>query len=531
MPAAGGWVGRVMVAMKGVRMERRATERSGKMDATSAKRHRWEGCTTRRFRPTSHRVFSDRPREEQTWPTFTTPTTEAAVQTDPDAHPEWPGRRKPPVACYQRRIDRHTDGMVRGLGVRSSARTVTGRRRGMTTHRRPVAVLGTAQALGRGCESHYARVYSTGRSIEYRRFRSGGSIPFDIGAAMQGVLAGFATPNPRRAVIATIAVIVLVISTVGTGMAQQRYVAQAGDSIESIASTFGVDPEGIRRSSYLPTGDALQAGQVLVIPDPGQSPSEAALMAAELEGTSPWVATAHWVTYGETLSSIAALYGHGPDILADFNDIVDPSTIVPGQRILIPPVRDGSSTISHDAGAAVTVPGVVQYQQKRNLSCEYAAAHIATTMLGAPIEENVFIERVPLANNPHNGYRGNIDGLWGGTDDYGVYASALEPVIESYGFRAETFYSLGEAEALTARIDAGQPVLVWLGSWGDTRERLHDDGAYSVAAGMHVVTAYGYDDGGVYVSDPASASLDYYAWSEFLEMWHVLDGMGLAISW
>jgi uncharacterized protein YvpB len=280
----------------------------------------------------------------------------------------------------------------------------------------------------------------------------------------------------------------------------------------------------------MPDPDALEVGQVIVIPDPGQSPSDAAQMAYELEGTSPWVADAHWVEYGDSIVSIANQYGHDPQAIADFNDIDDPAEIEPGQRILIPPTRDGSESDTGAASTKVEVPGIITYKQSRNLSCEYAAVHIATATLGNGIDESVFINSVPLAANPHNGYRGNIDGWWGNTDDYGIYAEALVPVIEDYGYSAEVFYSEGDTAQLKANIDAGNPVIVWLGFWGDTRERLSDDGNYSVAAGMHVVTAYGYDADGVYVSDPASASLDFYTWDEFIGMWTVLDGMSLAIS-
>jgi uncharacterized protein YvpB len=455
--------------------------------------------------------------------------------TPSDDHPGWPGRKRPAVPAYQQRLDRHTDGIVNTFRVQQQRRTVSGRRRGLTTHRRPLAVMGEMTMLGRGTEAHYEAMYSR-VAPEYRRLRIGGDwmlgkrVGEIVSSVSHGVFGG-SPASPRRAVIAMLAVVVLLMSTIGTGLAQQRYVVQDGDTIASIANTFGVDPEGIRRSSYLPTGDALQSGQVLVIPDPGQSPSEAAQMAAELEGTSPWVQTAHWVESGETLASIAALYGHDPLAIIEFNGIEDPAAIMPGDRILIPPTRDGSEGTSGDASSPVTVPGVVTYKQQRNLSCEYAAVHIATSMLGNGIDEHIYINSVEQAKNPHYGYRGNIDGWWGNTDDYGIYAEPLVPVLNDFGYSGEVFYSEGDADALIAHIDAGHPVVVWLGFWGDTRERVHDDGTYSLAEGMHVVTAYGYDDDGVYVSDPATASLDFYTWGEFIEMWNVLDGMSLAISW
>lgn len=514
-------------------MERHNVWRATEHRAIPARNHRWRDSSRSRFRPTQRSVAIDRPREEQTWPApFEVRTTPPRMIPD-DAHPEWPGRKRPAVPAYQRRLDRHTDSLVETLKTHKGRQTVSGRRRGLTTHRRPLALVNPPVVLGRGSESHYRELFS-GSTPVYRRLRIGGEgiLGHRVGGLLNKLgdgLRGTASVSPRRAAIAMVAVLVLVVSTVGVGLAQQRYVVQDGDTIDSIATTFGVDPEGIRRSSYLPTGDALQGGQILVIPDPGQSPSEAAQMAYELEGTSPWVRTAYWVEYGDTLASIGTVYGHDPGALAEFNGLDDPTSIMPGDRILIPPTRDGSEESNSGESTAVTVPGVITYKQQRNLSCEYASVHIATSMFGKGIEEHIYINSVPQALNPHNGYRGNIDGWWGNTDDYGVYPKALVPVMNDFGYAGEVFYSEGDASQLISHVDAGHPVVVWLGFWGDTRERLSDDGNYSVAAGTHVVTVYGYDDGGVYVSDPATASLDYYTWGEFTEMWKVLDGMSLAV--
>ena len=88
------------------------------------------------------------------------------------------------------------------------------------------------------------------------------------------------------------------------------------------------------------------------------------------------------------------------------------------------------------------------------------------------------------------------------------------------------------ATALTARLDAGTPVLVWLGLWGATGfyEYTADGTPYKLVPGLHVVVAYGYDSGGVYFSDPATGSKSFYDWSTFMTYWNVVDGMGLAVG-
>lgn len=344
------------------------------------------------------------------------------------------------------------------------------------------------------------------------------------------------TSAPRRMVLASLAALVLMLGAVGTSFAgQYRYEVRDGDTLESVAATFGVDPQAIAASSYMPDGNTLTAGQVIVIPEPGQSPSDAAAMAASKEGTSPWISTFHAVQSGETLDGIAATFGLDAQALADFNGITDITSITAGQQLAIPPSRDGADVLTSARvatsthAADVVVPGVPAYAQSRNLSCEYASVHIATATFGNAIPEDALISSIPVTRNPHDGYRGNIDGWWGNTDDYGIYPEALAPAINGYGFATDIFYGEGDITQLKAELDAGHPVVVWIGLWGDTRQRLSDEGSYSVATGMHVVVAYGYDNDGIYVSDPAHGNYNFYSWDTFVGMWKVLDGMSMAV--
>jgi len=181
-------------------------------------------------------------------------------------------------------------------------------------------------------------------------------------------------------------------------------------------------------------------------------------------------------------------------------------------------------------GGEVVIPGILTYSQQRNLSCEYAAVAIATGTLGDWVSEYDIEAQIGLSDNPHWGYRGDINGAWGNTTDYGIYPEALVPALNAYGFSGEVFY--GGRDALTAQIDAGHPTLVWLGLWGDQSAYEHtaDGTRYQVTAGMHVMVAYGYDESGVYLSDPASGGLRYYDWGTFHWMWDVMDDMALGVS-
>lgn len=438
------------------------------------------------------------------------------------------------------------------LDAQSASRMRTGRTLKVTdlARRSPCTVIRETRAVGRGSSDHYRAQHPQIQvhlpDVTFtRRERTSMSTRLESArdlvsrwnpmTVFRTISTATANPSrrmstPRRAVLASMVAILLLASFATPTLAsQQRYEVQPGDTLESIAAQFGVDPEGIYRSSYMPNGYEVTAGQVIVIPEPGQDPAAAAQMAAEREGTSPWVMGAHWVQYGDTFSTIAAAWGVDVDALVSFNQHVNPVSMVPGERILIPWEREDSTASTTAVGSPLVSVPVPNYTQSRNLSCEYAATYAATAAFGPGISEWTFIENVPLANNPHYGYRGNIDGSWGNTTDYGVYAEALVPTLNANGYAGEVMYTMGDTGPLVSHLDAGHPVVVWLGYWGDTRERLYDEDTYSVFAGMHVVTVYGYDDAGVYVMDPAKGYVEHYDWTTFQQLWTVVDGMGLAV--
>lgn len=226
----------------------------------------------------------------------------------------------------------------------------------------------------------------------------------------------------------------------------------------------------------------------------------------------------HSVEPGETVASLAGTHGAPPGGIIAANGITDVTDLRIGQQLVIP------------GGGGVVIPGVVPYRQQRPLSCEYASVYIATAAFGAPISEADSIAATPQHPNPHLGFRGNIDGWWGNTTDYGVYAEALVPNLAQHGYVGEVSYGV-DAALLRAQLDAGRPTIAWLGYWGETGVYETDefDNAYKLVPGYHNVVAYGYDAGGVYVANPGTGTLQYYAWDWFLEMWSVLDGMALSV--
>lgn len=226
----------------------------------------------------------------------------------------------------------------------------------------------------------------------------------------------------------------------------------------------------------------------------------------------------HVVAPGETVADIAATHGSTAEALITHNGISDVRNLRVGGQLMMPQGRSG------------IIAGVVPYQQQRPLSCEFASVYIATAVFGNPIWESDSIAATPLDPNPHRGFRGNIDGQWGNTDDYGVYAEALVANLRAHGFIGEVSYG-SDAAALRAQLDLGRPTIAWLGYWGETGNYETDStgSTYKLVPGYHNVVAYGYDENVVYVANPGTGTLETYSWATFLSMWSVMDGMALSV--
>lgn len=170
--------------------------------------------------------------------------------------------------------------------------------------------------------------------------------------------------------------------------------------------------------------------------------------------------------------------------------------------------------------------------QSYALSCEYAAASAVTLFWGSQVTEDTFVDSVPSSPNPHLGFRGDINGAFGGINNYGVYAEALVPVLEDAGYNATVFY--GGVSRLKANLAAGNPVVVWITTGKYTVRtpvtRTYNGDTFKLVAGEHAVVIYGYDSGGVYIMDVSNGSYQYTAWDSFVTRWSYFDQMSLVIT-
>jgi LysM repeat protein len=109
---------------------------------------------------------------------------------------------------------------------------------------------------------------------------------------------------------------------------ETTYLVQAGDSVYSVARTFGISPDDLIARNSLQYPYYLDIGQELIIPAGGSSPSA---------GSTPVSGTKqHIVQQGEWIYSIARKYGVSPDDIIALNNLPYPYTLYPGDVLNIP---------------------------------------------------------------------------------------------------------------------------------------------------------------------------------------------------
>ena len=176
--------------------------------------------------------------------------------------------------------------------------------------------------------------------------------------------------------------------------------------------------------------------------------------------------------------------------------------------------------------------GMPAYAQRWGLTCEYAATSAATAFYGKQISEAIFIDDIGFDANPNKGFRGRLNGAWGGVSDYGIYPRPILDVLTRRGF-AHSYAFRNDPVLLKYEIARDHPVVVWIvGTWGSAPryERESEGESYFLVPYEHAVTVYGYSDDGVWIMDVGSGSKYQVTWNTFMNAWQQLDGMALSVA-
>lgn len=172
------------------------------------------------------------------------------------------------------------------------------------------------------------------------------------------------------------------------------------------------------------------------------------------------------------------------------------------------------------------------YQQAHSLSCESSAAAMAANYYGVGVNEETIIAALPKHDNPHLGFRGNIDGPYGGTEDYGVYAEPIRQILVQLGLEAEPL--TGGVEEIEAEIRRGRVVMAWItyNLQVETPQQIttSDGQIVTLVPYQHVVLVTGYNASGLWVNDPYSGTQAFYPETDFGRSFAYLGNMALVVG-
>jgi uncharacterized protein YvpB len=174
---------------------------------------------------------------------------------------------------------------------------------------------------------------------------------------------------------------------------------------------------------------------------------------------------------------------------------------------------------------------VPRQRQSHNLSCESSAASMAAQYHGVNLSEAQVLAALPRNDNPHLGFRGNVDGPTGGIEDYGVYAGPILAILNSRGLRARAVE--GGLEGIRAAIARGNPVLAWVTYNCGTStpvETTIDGKAVTLVPWQHVVVVTGYNADGVWANDPWDGQEDFYSNADLQQAMSYFGNMAIEVA-
>ncbi|MYE27889.1 MAG: LysM peptidoglycan-binding domain-containing protein [Chloroflexi bacterium] len=131
----------------------------------------------------------------------------------------------------------------------------------------------------------------------------------------------------------TIVCVCLCLSAAGAAAQEEWYSVQVGDTIESIATQFGISAESIIERNGLAQASPIVVDQILIIPVAEEAAIGRVASGVSVAGNAE---RTHIVQRGETLQVIAQRYGLSWQTLARANNIANPNLIYAGQALIVP---------------------------------------------------------------------------------------------------------------------------------------------------------------------------------------------------
>jgi uncharacterized protein YvpB len=211
------------------------------------------------------------------------------------------------------------------------------------------------------------------------------------------------------------------------------------------------------------------------------------------------------------------------------------------QRLAIPSAASASTRAdvaapanNSAAGLNLAVAGIPRMRQQQTLTCEEAAAAMATR--GA-LTESQIVGAMPSSDNPFEGIRGSTNfPLLGGLTHYGTYAQGLQKGLAKLGHPATAYYGQTYEQfkaSILENLREGHPVLWWT-TWRETYQqtelvRVSNGTTVPLTPYEHTVVIVAASDQGVTYNDPYDGSVRFTTWANHQRASGYFNNMALVV--
>lgn len=242
------------------------------------------------------------------------------------------------------------------------------------------------------------------------------------------------------------------------------YQVQPGDTLIGIANTYGIGLAHLIELNQISPARRLLVGQTLAVP------------AKALSVSAPVAANnnlpVHVVQAGEHVGTIAALYGVSVNALVRTNNLADPSLIIPGQRLRIPPATAEASAALDASGyhQHTTFPTTTEKWIDVDLSEQRVVAYEGTT----PVKSFIISSGLPSTPTVTGTFRiwakVPVQDMYGGNRAAGNYyylrnVPWVQYFYEDYAFHGTTWHANFGRPASRGCINMSPADAQWLFEW------------------------------------------------------------------
>jgi uncharacterized protein YvpB len=217
-------------------------------------------------------------------------------------------------------------------------------------------------------------------------------------------------------------------------------------------------------------------------------------------------------------------------------------TVTPSSTIFATPARFPTPTGTTLARTPTTITptpsplhliNIKGHSQRLSIDCEASAAVDWAAYYGITIDELEFQSRIPLSDNPNEGFVGSVKGTWGQLPPlgYGVYANPIASLLNSYGLPAIAVKN-ASFDWMINQLSQGNPVLVWvIGRLEKSKALVFTDKLgrqYTAAPYEHVVIMMGYNDKKEHIFYLSEGKLYEAPYQNLIDSWAILGNMAVA---